>query len=479
MSLLQWILLTGGLVYLASVISTLLVILFDHSSPPKAMAWMLVIIFFPILGLGLYATFGRNWRKQKMFSRKSTEDETLFPELNFTDADWKNPDNITLKENADIIRLLQANNKAPLTHDNRVKILQNGGETFEAILDAIGKAKKHVHLEYYIFEDGKIGQRFKKALVEKAKQGVKIRLLYDAVGSWELKKEFLRSLKHAGIDVAEFFPVRFPILASRVNYRNHRKIVVVDNEIAFVGGINVSDEYIGNDPELGGHWRDTHLQIIGSAAQCLHAVFIRDWYFAKGEKIELEESENPLPDQDIFIQIASSGPDSDYASIMQAYFTAITSAKNHVYISTPYFVPNQAISTAIKTAAMRGIEVRMLVPEKSDSKFLNYGLRAYLEEFLEVGVKVHFYTAGFNHGKLMMVDSRFCSIGTANLDIRSFDQNFEVNALIYDRKVTEELEAAFKKDLDDAYEITLDDFRHRKKRDKFMEALARLVSPLL
>jgi cardiolipin synthase len=480
MTLLQWILLAGGLVYLASLISTLFVILYDHSSPSKAMAWMMVIVFFPVFGLGLYATFGRNFRKRRMFSRKLDSDEQQFPELIFQDADWSEHDNPDVQGNANIIRLLQANSKAPLTRHNDVKILQNGKNTFEAILNAIEGAEKHIHLEFYIFEDGKIGQKFKEALTRKAQAGVKVRLIYDAVGSWSVKKRFLTSLRKGGVDVVQFFPVRFPILASRVNYRNRRKIVVVDGSLAFVGGINVSDKYLGEDPEYGTYWRDTHLKIKGSGARCLQAVFIRDWFFAKGEHIVLaQKSTLPMVESETYLQIASSGPDSDYASIMQAYFTAITSAKKHIYISTPYFVPNHAISVAIKTAAMRGIEVRMLVPEKSDSAFLDYGLKAYLEEFLEVGVKIHFYTKGFNHAKLIMVDGSFCSIGTANMANRSFDQNFEVNAIIYDKDTTEELEAGFLNDLKDSHELDFKEFRNRANRDKFFESLARLASPLL
>ncbi|MFK7969638.1 MAG: cardiolipin synthase [Bacteroidia bacterium] len=479
LSLLQWVLIAIGIAYLAGVISAIVIILYDYSSPPKALAWIMVIVYLPIIGLVLYGTFGRGVRKKRLFRKKGI--------LEFGLTHHETPGMLDTHpilseqplENQSIIALLLNNNHAPITTSNKVQLYYNSGTTFNGILDAIAEAKEHIHLEYYIFQDGIIGKKFRDALIKKAQEGVEIRIIYDAVGSWSLSKSFIKSLKKHGIQVSEFYPVRFPLFGNRVNYRNHRKIVVIDHYIGFVGGVNISDTYVGTDPEVG-DWRDTHVKIVGEATQQLQGIFIQDWNFAAKESLQIAPSKSRYEHGDhCLIQIASSGPDSEYASIMQAYFTAINSAKRYVYISMPYFVPNEAISTALKTAALRGVKVCLLIPKKSDSTILNHGLRSYLEEFIEAGLEIFLYKKGFNHGKLMMVDGRFCSVGTANLDIRSFDQNFEVNALIYDHATCQKLEKRFENDIKEAEKVLLTNFKESKKRNRLFEKIARLFSPLL
>lgn len=472
------------LVFVFTIFSTVGVIILENRSPAKTIAWTVVLVFLPLIGIWFYLFFGRNFRRTKLFSRKSQADMDHIESFSQASA-LKLPNKQSLiaahalhKKN--IMRLLFTNSKALLTEHNRISILHNGKETFEAILRALRAATHHIHLEYYIIEDDKLGNLVREILIEKALEGVEVRLIYDSVGSWTLSNQYIRSLKKAGVAVHSFMPVRFPRFASRVNYRNHRKIIVVDGETAFVGGLNIGDRYIEGEPGLG-FWRDTHMQLAGDAANCLQTVFFTDWYFASKEVIE--SSDAYFPKQTVsekkLVQIVTSGPDSDWASIMQAYFTAITTATDYVYISTPYFIPNESISTALKTAALSGVDVRIMLPGRSDSWTLLRASHSYIEEFLEAGVRFYIYEKGFNHSKLMMVDGIFASIGTANLDIRSFDQNFEVNALIYDEEITQELERAFRADVQDSRELQWEAFHQRSRARKLKESLARILSPLL
>jgi cardiolipin synthase len=384
-----------------------------------------------------------------------------------------------IHEKKNIMTLLLNNSKALLSGYNRVEVLNDGKETFTSIFKALRKAKDHIHLEYYIIEDGELASELLNILVEKAKSGVEVRVIYDDVGSWKLSKKYVETLEEAGVKVQAFLPVRFPILTSRVNYRNHRKIIVIDGTTAFVGGLNFADRYLYGVPEIG-VWRDTHLKINGEAASSLQIVFLIDWYFVRQEVLL---NDKYLPNKKVkekcLLQITASGADSDWASIMQAYFSAITSAKRNVYISSPYFMPNGSILMALKTSAMSGVDVRILIPFKSDSFMTYWGTLSYIGELLEAGVRIFFYKAGFNHSKIMMVDGIMATVGTANMDVRSFEQNFEVNALIYDEKITLKLRERFLEDLKHSEEIELNNWENRSKSQKIKESVARLFTPLL
>lgn len=477
-----WLL--AAIAFIITTFSTVGIIILENRSPAKTIAWTLVLIFLPLIGILFYLFFGRNYRRNKLFSRKNMSDlkqiDTFSQQafLQLPDENALVAAHATSKQ--PIMTLLFNNNKALLTEQNQVQVLHNGKETFAAILAALRSARHHIHLEYYIIEDGTIGGEIRDILIERAQAGIEVRLIYDSVGSWELSNAYIRSLKQAGVAVYSFMPVRFPLFASRVNYRNHRKIIIVDGKTAFVGGLNIGDRYIDGEPGMG-IWRDTHLQVDGEAASCLQTVFLMDWYFASKQLIASGKYFPPHTsiEASTLVQIVTSGPDSDWASIMQAYFAAITTADEYVYISTPYFIPNESISTALKTAAMSGVDVRILLPSRSDSRILLRASYSYVEEFLEAGVRFYVYEKGFNHGKLMMVDGVFASIGTANLDIRSFDQNFEVNALLYDEAVAGELERDFREDVHSSRELHLDTFRQRKRSVKLAESLARVLSPLL
>ena len=470
--------------YALFIVIVICLLIYDKRDPGKSWAWLAAIIVIPFVGFILYMTFGRNHRKEKLYSRKEISDleihmETLSARQLYQLNSPMFEHRLEVRKYKEIITLLLNNNKSLLTARNKTTVLHNGSETFPAILEALRRAKSFIHIEYYIFKKDRVGREVANVLMEKARDGVEVRFIYDDVGSWGLSPAFLKRMKKAGVKVHCFQRVVFPFLSSKINYRNHRKIIVVDGEVGFTGGINIAKRYLVGT-RLG-IWRDTHLKIEGEAVATLNAVFAMDWHFVCREKLTDMDKYYPPCGIDIEtpIQIASSGPDSDWASIMQAFFAAITKAKDHIYISTPYFLPNQAIMTAVEVAAMSGVDVRILLPAKSDSKIVHWATKSYISELLDAKVKVYFYKKGFNHSKLIMIDSVFSSVGTANMDNRSFDVNFEVTAIMYDEKVSLELEEHFLEDLKDSELVTKKDWEERPRWDSFREGLARLFSPLM
>ena len=471
------------ILYALVVVATVVLIIHELRDPVKALSWIMVITLVPVAGLIFYVVFGRNYRKGKIFDRKDMENlkalekvcRDQLRDLGAPDAELMKP----VEANKNIITLLLNNNNALLTTRNKVKILNDGKTKFDEMFEAITAARSSIHIEYYIFENDGIGNRMLDLLEEKVNEGVEVRLIYDDVGSWGFKRRHARRLRRRGIQVGCFLPVAFPWLTSKINNRNHRKIVVVDGKVGFTGGINVADRYI-NGTDFG-PWRDTHLKIEGDAVNMLQSVFVTDWYFVSGHEL--------LADEKYFsksrirtcspMQIASSGPDSDWASIMQAFFAAINKASKSIYISTPYFLPNQAILTALKVAALSGIDVRIVLPNRSDSKIVAWASRSYIGELLDAGIKVYFFCGGFNHSKVLIVDDTFCSVGSANMDMRSFEDNFEVSAIIYDPNIARKLTDAFMRDIDNSVQVTAESWQNRSNLIAVCESLARLLSPLL
>lgn len=472
------------IVYALMIIATVYTVLHERRDPIRAVSWIAVIVLVPIGGLIVFLFFGQNYRKQKIFNRKELKELSLIEEFSksqFIEVNSMLDQEII--ENRHIIKLLLNNSKSLLTLGNQVEILLNGSATFDSIKSALKSAKRSIHLEYYIIEDDTIGNEISRILCKKAQEGVEVRVIYDDVGSWDLSREYISKLRKAGVKIHCFMPVVFPWFTSKINYRNHRKIIVVDSKIGFTGGLNIADRYI-HGTKRGG-WRDTHLRITGRAVNMLQITFVTDWWFATKELLSDRNKYFPQYDsQDnirdgVAMQIAISGPDSDYATIMQAYFAAITNAKHHIYISTPYFLPNEPILTALKVAALGGIDVRIMLPARSDSKMVHWASRSYFTELLEAKVKIYLYNAGFNHSKIMTIDESFCSVGTANMDVRSFEDNFEVTAMIYDKEITSTLESQFIDDLRNCTRLNLHRWSARKHQDNFKESVARLFSPLL
>lgn len=471
------------ILYFLTVVFIAFLIILENRNPVKTISWILVLVLLPFIGIVIYLFFGQEYRKTKMYSRKGLKSLEKLRNLTLEQLDNlpKNHFQISdrLYSKRRLMNLLLSNSNAILTNNNELRILRNGEETFTEIFSAIEQALHHIHLEYYIVEDDTIGNYLRELLIKKAREGVEVRFIYDDVGSWELKRKFLRSMSDAGVKVDCFMRVRFPMLTSKVNYRNHRKILVIDGDTAFVGGLNFADRYRDGVPGIG-PWRDTHLKVTGGGATALQIIFMADWYFVSKEILKGEKYFKPFESGNgKLVQMTASGPDSDWESIGQAYFAAIASATNYVYISTPYLMPTSDIITALKTSALGGIDVRIIVPGMSDAITPKWGTNSYIEELLEAGVKVYFYRAGFTHSKVIVVDGLFSSVGTANLDFRSLETNFEVNAMIYDEEIADILADQFLEDQDQSEQVLLEEWINRPRIDKIKESFARLLSPML
>lgn len=475
---------TLTVLYVITIIGVISTIIMENRNPVRTLAWILMLLLVPVIGLLFYIYFGMNYRKVKMFSMKGLGD---FKWLQYMSEDQKQrikKAELLKKEDMVVVRrlmnLLLNNSKALLSRYNTVDILNNGEETFKSILLAISKARKYIHLEYYIIEKGELWNRLKTLLIKKAREGVEVRIIFDDVGSWTLPKKDIKEMRIVGIQIYPFLPVRMPLFTNKVNYRNHRKIVVVDGETGFIGGLNFADRYLHGLPDIG-IWRDTQLKIKGEGVTSLQIVFLTDWYFVCQELLLNKEQylPNKRVDGNVVMQTVASGPDSDWTSIQQAYFTLINMAKKYVFISTPYFMPGETTLNSLKTAAMSGVEVRMMIPYRSDSRLTHWCTRSYIEELLEAGVRVFQYRNGFNHSKVIVIDGMVSSVGTANMDMRSFEQNFEVNMILYDRNVSKKLATDFLNDLKGSSEISIQQWKFRPKRDKVKESLARLFAPLL
>jgi cardiolipin synthase len=470
-------------IYLITIFSICLMIVFENRNPVKTLSWLLVIMFIPVAGVITYVFFGRNYRKQKIYSRKSLADSVRLTDHVDRQVSLLHRvlavESEAVRSKEHLMHLVLNNNRSLLTLNNRIDLLVNGKEAFPAMLDAIASAGKFIHLEIYRLEPDTLGTEFRELMKRKAVEGVKVRVVYDDVGSWNIHKPYIRDMREAGVEIYPFMPVRFPAFSSKINYRNHRKILVVDGREGFVGGLNIADKYIHGLPGLG-PWVDTHLKLTGEAVAALDRVFVDDWNFVSGEKLQPGISvENTVKTGNrCLVQVASSGPDTDWATIMQVYFSAIATAKTSIYLTSPYFSPDESLLTALKTAALSGVDVRMIFPKYSDSIIANWNTRSYISELLEAGVRIFLYENGFIHSKYLLVDNVFSSVGSPNVDVRSFDLDFEVTALVYDEEFAFRLGVLFNEDMKNCSEVTLQEWLKRKKGDRYKESLARIFGPL-
>ncbi len=472
-----------SILYIITALFVSLMIIFEKRSPVKTLSWVIVILLVPFVGLITYILFGQNYRKSKIFSRKGISDlKSLqsFAAAQISSLPTRLESEIeSIRDKQHLMRLMLNNNRAFLTEFNSVELLINGEKAFPSMLKAIRAAGKFIHMQFYRFEADTLGMSFFNVLIDKARSGVEVRIIVDDVGSWSLENNFLKKLKSAGVEIYQFMPVRFPNLTSKINYRNHRKVVVVDGVIGFVGGMNIANKYLVGVRSLG-QWRDTHLLIRGEAVATLNSVFLTDWAFVCGKILTSNQVylTHERIKEKCWIQMASSGPDSDWSNILQVYISAIATARQSIYISTPYFSPDETIMNAMCTASLSGVDVRIIIPEQADSVIANWNSRSYVTEMLEAGIKVYLYFAGFNHSKYMVVDNVFSSVGSPNVDIRSFDLNFEVTALIYDTNFAGKLTTMFMDDLSGCIEVKLTQWLARRRSEKFKESLARIFGPL-
>ncbi len=463
-------------IYVYLTISAILVLLLENRNSAKSFSWILVLIFLPVFGLFFYLTIGQNYRKKRIISKKSIRRITHRPGAKYDIEHLLNKSNF--KQYFNLISLLNNNSEGAAYSDNKIEILAKGDATFQAMFEAISNAREHIHIEFFIFEDDLISNQMRELLISKAREGVRVRMIYDYLGSWVLSKRYLHSLRKAGVYARPFMPLKLRFGRSKINFRNHRKLLIVDGKIGFTGGLNVADRYIWGNTL--GKWRDTFVKFEGAAVHGLQQVFLIDWYFVE-QKLITDTKYFPVSEEfnENLIQIVSSGPDTDWESIMQGVCLAIMSARKYIYIHTPYFVPTESILNAIQISALSGVDIRLMIPEKSDSRLSDYCTSSYLKEILEAGVKIYRYNKGFLHSKAIVIDDFISIVGTANMDERSFTSNFEVNAFIYEKKTAIELKKLFFDDLDNCYEIISETWQNRPKQQKIKESVARLFSPLV
>jgi cardiolipin synthase len=470
--------------YAVSILVVVILIVLENRSPLKTISWVLVLLLLPGLGFIFYIFFGQNFRKEKIIARKGLRNHYRLNYMAHSQikqlANGALNGNEIAKEPTGIVRLLLNNSRAVITTGNEVTFLHNGRDKFEALLRELKKARNFIHLEYYIFAEDNIGNQVKEILKEKASKGVEVRLIVDDVGSWELKSTFFDEMWDAGVEVYSFLEVRHPLLTSKVNYRNHRKIVVIDGLVGFIGGYNIADRYKDGNTASYGIWRDTHIMIKGDAVNALQSVFLTDWYFvSQTELIEAKYFPPGKPVGNKVMQIVSSGPDSDWPGIMMGIFQTIVTARDYVYVATPYFMPNESVLLALKVAALSGVDVRVIIPQKSDAFITLLCSRSYIREMLEAGVQIYFYQKGFLHCKTMVADDKISIVGSANMDFRSFEQNFEASAFIFNKDTAQEMKETFLKDQRDSEIILLPEWIDRPHIEKVKESFARLFSPLL
>ena len=467
-----------------NILLVLSVIFLSRKNVSATWAWIMIMLFIPIAGFILYLFIGQDLRKRKTFGKKEEEDRFSAvahrqrASLTHSISEFANP-LITTYES--LLSLHLDAHESLYTEDNNVSILTDGRDLFNALFESVKKAKKYIHIEYYIIRNDELGKAFKDLLITKAKEGVEVFLLYDDMGCFGIPKKYFYELKKAGIKVACFFPSPIPFLKLRANYRNHRKICVIDGVVGYLGGFNVGVEYMGLNKKFG-YWRDTHIKITGSAVRLVNLQFLLDRRFATNENILLDKYipiESSRASGSVGMQIVSSGPDSKYPSIRNGYIKMITEAKKSIYIQTPYFIPDDGILTALKIAALSGIDVRIMIPNKPDHLFVYWATYAYIGEILECGAKCYTYEKGFLHAKTIVIDETVCSIGTANFDVRSFKLNFEINAFIYNETAAKHLAQIFHIDLLDSKELTKEIYDNRSTLIRFKESISRLISPIL
>lgn len=470
----HWILLV---IYLAITIGGIVAVLMDNKQPEKTMAWILVLCFMPIVGIIFYLFFGQNTRKEKVISERSMDLLMKRSMLEFAEQE-----NLHIpRRNRPLMKLFTNQNWALPFKDNEVSIFTDGYEFVSTLLYNIGQAQDHIHLDTYIIEDDPLGNLVADALIDKARQGVEVRLLYDDVGCWRVKDRFFNRMKAAGIQVYAFMPVRFPAFTGKVNYRNHRKLCVIDGKVGFIGGMNIALRYVKGTARQT--WRDTHLCIRGGAVYAIQRAFLVDWYFVSRTLVTDRRYYPPVDktiDSNCLTQIVTSSPVSPWPDIMQGYVRVLLQAHRYVYMESPYFLPTEPVLFAMRTAALAGVDVRLIVPRHGDAKLVEWASRSYLMEVIEAGVKVYLYEPGFNHSKILVSDDNLSSCGSTNIDFRSFENNFEANAFFFNEGMALRLKKVFL--TDQAQSTLVDDVSYFIKRpflQRLLESLVRLLSPLL
>ena len=452
------------------IAATIIHVVMDNRQPVKTIAWALVILFIPLVGVVFYLFFGVNHRKERLISQRSVDQLTKRSMLEFVEQqDFHVPE-----QHKQLVDLFVNQNLSLPFKLGETDIFTSGADFFLQLLHDIGQARDHIHIDMYIIEDDPLGRLIADALADKVQQGVEVRLIYDDVGCWKVRHSFFEHLRERGIELAPYLPVRFPSFTSKANYRNHRKLIVIDGQTGYIGGMNIAMRYVRDD------WRDTMLRLTGSIVYAMQRAFLVDWYFVDRTLITSRKYYPPTEGNGPLAQIVTSGPMARYPEIMQGFVSAIMAAKEYIYIETPYFLPNDPVLFALKTAVVGGVDVRIICPLHSDARFIDWASRSYLRELHEAGAEIYLYETGFIHSKLMVCDDSLSTCGSTNVDFRSFENNFEANVFIYGEEMATRMKQVF---LDDQSHCKLINQVPRRLRPPFLkrlgESFARLLSPLL
>lgn len=469
-----------SILYGILVLTIAIVVIAENRNPIKAISWVVVVLAVPIIGIVFYFFLGQDLRHVHMIHRK------VFRRLSSLPYSFGKIANRELLAQIPptfhpLTHLVKRVSSAPLLPAEKIDLFVWGRDKFDSLWEDIAQAQHHVHLEYYAFDSDELGERFASLLIKKAQEGVKVRILYDDVGSWKTKKKFINRLRTNGVQIHPFMKVVFPFFSSKVNYRNHRKLAIIDGKIGYIGGMNIANRYYKGN-RLG-PWRDTHVRIFGTAVSELQSAFLIDWYLVTRRVVYFHDyfhsdmvtaSPHATP-----MQLVLGTPFGAWRSIEQTVVSMILRASHSVYIETPYFLPTPELSNAITVAALGGIDVQLILPGKGDSLPTQYASFSYIEDLLSAGVKVHFYQKGFLHSKILTIDGELSLIGSANMDFRSFEHNFESTALFYGKEFTGIVNQSFREDLANSEEVLLASWKKRSRQKKLKESFFRLFSPLL
>lgn len=462
------------LIYFAVVITTIFVVILDNRNPIKTMAWILVLFFLPVVGLLFYLFFGRSTRKEQLITKKGYARLSKRPMMEYQTQE-------SLAGNVSKQRLVSfftQVNSALTFEGNQVEFYTNGYSMIQSMIRELSRARHHIHLEYYIFEDDAVGRLLRDVLIDRARAGVKVRVLYDDVGCWKVDHAFYEQMLCEGIEVQGFLKVRFPQFTSKVNYRNHRKLTIIDGEVGFIGGMNIAERYLKG--VSWGSWRDTQVKLSGKAVYGLQTAFLTDWYAVDRSLITSAEYFPAMPSRgETIAQIVTSDPVGEWKDIMQGLMMAICSARHYFYVQSPYFVPTEQIKTALQTVALSGVDVRLMLPKRADTWLIHESSLSYLEDMMKAGVKIYLYRRGFLHSKLMVCDDELSTVGSTNMDFRSFEHNFEANAFFYDKMTALAIKNIFLEDQKHCLLLSSKIWNKRSWKNKVIESVVRLLAPLL
>lgn len=462
------------LVYLAVILFTIVIVLLDNRNPVKTMAWILVLVFLPVVGLAFYFFFGRNTRKERLISKKGFSRLSKRPMAEYQAQEAL----VDFTGRNQLIPFFHKVSNALPFEGNDVQVFTDGYSMYQELFHRIAKAKHHIHLEFYIFENDAVGRLLRDLLIDKAREGVSVRLLYDDVGCWDVNPMFYDEMLCEGIEVRSFLKVRFPQFTSKVNYRNHRKLAIIDGKVGFIGGMNIALRYLKGVP--WGVWRDTHICLKGKAVYGIQTAFLTDWFAVDRTLLTSAQYFPKMNSVGTSVaQIVTSDPVGEWHDIMLGLVKAISCAQRYIYVETPYFLPTEQVMAAFQTAALSGVDVRLMIPKKADAFITHKGTMSYLDELMKSGVKVYFYRAGFLHSKLWVADDEWASVGSTNLDFRSFEHNFEANAFFYDEKTVCTLKEIFLEDMKKCMTLSQKIWDKRSFKNKIVESVVRLLAPLL